>query len=148
MTIPASLVGKPFTVAQRVIGELRPDEYSVTGNQLTLLTGELNPGDTYFFKGASVNTETASGTYKTSPIANYVYYWFMRDNHTQTAPVGEVKTTTENAVLANPFLKMARAYNEAAEAVGRLRDYLDANESLYNWDSPCNAFGSINVMNI
>lgn len=135
VTIPAALVGKDFIIEQRGVGQLRADEYSIVGNTLTLTTGVFGNSDTYFYKSATLAINTTTGTSKQSPIANYVYYWYIRNNHSQTAAMGEVKSQNENAASYSPALKMTRAWNEMSEWVSELRDYLDSKKSDYpDWE--------------
>jgi hypothetical protein len=54
-----------------------------------------------------VNTTT-----KESPIANYVYYWYMRNKATITTGVSEAKGVSENTVSVSPRQKMISAWNE------------------------------------
>lgn len=71
-----------------------------------------------------------------SMIANYVYYWYVRNNHTQTAAMGEVKASNENSVMANPSLKMVRAWNEMSCWIREMVDYLNAKKDDYpDWSS-------------
>lgn len=133
-TIPATLVGKDFILVQRVIGQLRPDEYTILGNQLTLKDAVFNTGDTFFFKAASLALSQSTGIYKKSPIANYVYYWFMRNNATQTTAMGEVAANNENAVNVSGEKKMVRAWNDMIHVIRELQEYLYSNRVLYNWD--------------
>lgn len=89
-----------------------------------------------------------------SPIACYVYYWFIRNNHTQTASMGEVKAKTENATSHNPAFKMVRAWNEMAQSVCELVDFLESNKEVYTeWETShayyaLNKFRPINEMNL
>lgn len=55
------------------------------------------------------------GLYKGSPIANYVYYFYMRNNVTQTTGIGEGKGKAENATIGINNDKMVRAWNEMSE---------------------------------
>lgn len=74
-------------------------------------------------------------SFDNSPIANYVYYWYMRNSHTQTSAMGEKKSKTENADNHSPANKMARAWNEMAECVRELVDYMNANKTDYpEWE--------------
>jgi hypothetical protein len=76
---------------------------------------------------------------KQSPIANYVYYWYMRDNASQTVGNGEKKNKSENAVDANPNHKMCRAWNEMTDAVRVLREYMRINTVDFpTWVDPKN----------
>lgn len=68
---------------------------------------------------------------KVSPIANYVYYWYTRDNATYTAPTGEVKGKSDNSTNADSFLKQMRAYNEMSRLTDQLHEFLKANAATY-----------------
>lgn len=131
VTIPAALVGKDFIIEQRGVGQLVPGEYSIVGNVLTLTTGVFAINDIYLYKSATLAINTSTGTNKSSPIANYVYYWYMRNNHTQTASTGETKGKHENADYANVSTKLVRAWNEMSECICELVDYLDARKDVY-----------------
>lgn len=130
-TIPAALVGKDFTLEQRGVGQLLTSEYSIVGNVLTLVTGVFAVNDIYFYKAATLAINTSTGTSKASPIANYVYYWYMRNNHTQTASTGETKGKHENAEMASMAVKLVRAWNEMSVWICELVDYLDAKKDIY-----------------
>ncbi len=59
-----------------------------------------------------------------SPIANYIYYWYTRDNVTFTSTIGEVKSNSENSQNADAMIKQMRAYNEMVDQTELLRDFL------------------------
>ncbi len=61
---------------------------------------------------------------KQSPIANYIYYWYERDNVTFTATVGEQEGKTDNAKSVSGGPKMTKAWNEAVNQTKVLHDYL------------------------
>lgn len=153
-TIPAVLVGKTFTIDKRGVGKLIAGEYSVVGNILTLASGQFAIDDVYTYKAATLAINTSIGTNKESLIANYVYYWYQRNNHTQTATTGEVKPQNENAVIANPSLKLVKAWNDMSAWICELVDYLDAKKDDYTqWadqDERCmqRKFRPINEFNI
>jgi hypothetical protein len=130
-TIPAVLVGKTFIIEKRGVGKLIAGEYSVVGNILTLASGQFADEDVYTYKAATLAINTSTGTNKESLIANYVYYWYQRNNHTQTATTGEVKPQNENAVIANPSLKLVKAWNDMSAWICELVDYLDAKKDDY-----------------
>lgn len=69
---------------------------------------------------------------KESPVANYVYYFYMRDNYTQTVGVGEVKAKAENSVMSNNDAKMVRAWNEMVLWVDDLRPWFVDNQLYYS----------------
>lgn len=134
-TIPAALVGKSFIIEQRGIGKLIASEYSVVGNTLMLTSGQFAVNDVYTYKAATLAINTTTGTNKKSLIANYVYYWYIRNNYTQTASTGEVKSTNENSTMASPALKMVRVWNEMSACICELVDFLDAKKNDYpEWE--------------
>jgi hypothetical protein len=153
-TIPAALVGKDFLFEKRGVGKLIAGEYSVVGNTLTLIGGQFAINDVYTYKSATLAINTSTGTNKKSLIANYVYYWYIRNNHTQTATNGENKAVNENSITANPALKLVRAWNEISEWICELVDYLNAKKDDYtDWadqDVYCmlRKFKPINEFNI
>ena len=131
VTIPAALVGKSFIFEKRGVGKLIAGEYSVSGSTLTLIDSQFAVDDVYTYKAATLAINTSTGTSKESLIAAYVYYWYMRNNWTSTATTGEVKPQNENAAIANPALKMVRAWNEMSEWICELVYYLDAKKDDY-----------------
>lgn len=148
--IPAAFVGKQLQVVQRAFGELRSDEYSIVGNVLTLNNWTFSNGDTYFYKSATLAINTTTGLNKESFIANYVYYWFMRNNVTQSTPMGEVATSNENATVNNAVHKMTRAWNEMDHWVEQMFSYLNASRTVYpEWKNFwCGHPRRINAFNI
>jgi hypothetical protein len=131
-TIPTALVGKDFIIEQRGVGKLILGvDYSVTGSTLTLLSGQFSGSDWYTYKSATLAINTSTGTNKASLIANYVYYWYMRNNHTQTASTGETKGKHENADMASMAVKLTRAWNEMSTWICELVDYLNAKKDDY-----------------
>jgi hypothetical protein len=130
-TIPAALVGKDFIFEKRAFGKLIAGEYSVVGNTLTLIGGQFAINDVYTYKSATLAINTSTGTNKKSLIANYVFYWYQRNNHTQTATTSEVKPANENATVASPALKMVRAWNEMSEWIRDMVNYLNAKTDDY-----------------
>ncbi len=59
-----------------------------------------------------------------SPIANYTYYWYQRDNVTFTAGSGEQEGKSDNATSVSSAPKMKRAFNEMVDQTWLLHDYL------------------------
>lgn len=153
-TIPAALVGKTFRFEKRGVGSLIAGEYSIVGNTLTLIGDQFAINDVYTYKSATLAINTSTGTNKKSLIANYVYYWYQRNNHTQTATTGENKAVNENSTAASPALKMVRAWNEMSAWICELVDYLNAKKDDYTeWadqDVWCmlRKFKTINEFNI
>lgn len=89
-----------------------------------------------------------------SPIANYVYYWYNRDNATFSTSMGEAKGTAENVTMVPASTKMVRAWNEMSRTTESLQHFLKYAETAgsltYPEFDPCQAqrFTVINKMNI
>ena len=60
-----------------------------------------------------------------SPIAHYVYYWFMRQQFTATSGIGEVTPQGENSTPSGPGFKMAHAWNQMINYTWSLYAFLD-----------------------
>lgn len=133
VTIPPEFVGKHLTFMQRGIGPLRNDEYTVNGNVLTLLGGlTFAVNDTYFYFGnGNFVVDSGSGD-KQSPIANYVYYWYLRQNATTTAGGGEALNNVSLPV--SPADKQRRAWNEMVNWNQKLTEFLYSNNAAYGYD--------------
>ena len=71
----------------------------------------------------------ASSGFKRSPIANYVYWEWMRQNSTQTVGIGEGVVQAENMRMVSPAPKMVRAWNEMVDWLWILHDYLVINKA-------------------
>lgn len=72
-----------------------------------------------------------SATKKQSPIANYVYYWWLRDRVSQSTAVGEVQSKSESGEKVSPATKMCRAWNEMVKWAKDLFLFLDSNQDVY-----------------
>ena len=98
---------------------------------------------------------------KTSPIANYVYFFYQRANETRTTAAGEKKLTVQNTVPTSNYPKRVQAWNEMVarnieihndlSELGTLEyaeplDYVT--DILYNIDTNDNIFTDINIFNI
>jgi hypothetical protein len=99
--------------------------------------------------------EGFTNSVKQSPIAGYVYYWFVRDAATYTSSSGEVESKKENATNISPSMKSVRAYNDMVKQTAILHDYLtyavDGNgDPLYPEYNPeaVECFKTINIFNV
>lgn len=93
---------------------------------LKLING-TDYGDNKHWNGLKFGTSPL----KKSLIANYVYYWWMRNNMSQTTIGGEKESKAENAIGSSPRYKMVRAWNDMVEMNIQLRDYLNASLEFY-----------------
>lgn len=120
---------------------------------------EIVEGGTFTHCGKLVKWDglRASTELKESIIANYVYYFFMRDNVSMTTGIGEVKSKSENSASASAAPKMCKAWNDMVRQLHVLWNFLqyktdDDGEKVYD-TFDCNAvehchFGFINSMGI
>lgn len=85
---------------------------------------------------------------KKSLIANYVYYWYTRDQATQTTGVGEAATKTENAVRVCPAGKQVRAWNEMVDWIADLYGFIKYKSADYPEFKPQPPICKINALNL
>ncbi len=91
------------------------DNYPAPATQRfqALLTGNNTLGTAEWTdKQGNVHQWTGLNTAGKSPIAAYIYYWYQKNNHTQTTSQGETKNKTENSVNVTPAWKLMKAWNE------------------------------------
>jgi hypothetical protein len=72
-----------------------------------------------------------SATANESIIASYVYYYFMKNNATQTTGIGENQPNQENGVSVSPRFKMTSAWNKMHFEIGELIRFLKNNMATY-----------------
>lgn len=65
-----------------------------------------------------------------SPIANYIYFHYLRHNHTQVTITG-VKADGDDGRLVSPERKMMFAWNDMVRMNIRLVRWLQANNADY-----------------
>jgi hypothetical protein len=92
----------------------------------------LKLGGMYTYNGVDGLWLGFSNDTKQSPLANFVYYWYMRDQATQTTSGGETKASAENSKTVSSLTKMARAWNEMCDWQVNLICYLLANRNTYS----------------
>jgi hypothetical protein len=66
-----------------------------------------------------------------SLIANYVYYWYLRNEASITTGTGEKTANAQNASNASPRVKMTRAWNQMAKWNMELVEFLVSNQTDY-----------------
>lgn len=66
-----------------------------------------------------------------SPIAQYVYYWYMENKATDTTLVGPVVQTVDNNARVNAVRKMIDAWNEMVRLNRVLYYFLSVNKEIY-----------------
>lgn len=68
---------------------------------------------------------------KQSIIANYVYYWFMREAASTTTGIGETSPQGENSINATPAYKMQRAWVEMMGWVREFQEFMNQKREDY-----------------
>ncbi|OYW19925.1 MAG: hypothetical protein B7Z54_02595 [Sphingobacteriales bacterium 12-47-4] len=132
----------PYRVYQRGLGELFQD-YDVdknTGN-FVLLNGVKFATDGVFdvkfdnpYQVAGVDAIALAPSYQ-SPIADYVYYHYLRAKTGSVGDTGVTRTGSKEAVSISPVDKMVSAWNDMVKKNKLLEGFLFANSSTYTeWD--------------
>lgn len=85
--------------------------------------------------------------FKYSLVANYVYFYAMRDMQTQTSPKGEVRGRMDDATTVSAYQKLVRIWNNMVDMSVYVTRFICKNQDKYgeicncgNWDY-INAFG-------
>lgn len=111
-----------------------------------------------------LKAKLADSDTKESPIANYIYYWYMRNNATTTVGLGEAIADAENSRIVDNKDKMVRAWSEMRVWIEENREwfkdfytdndfkggyYSSYGGYFYGWNN-CkpDPFGRINTFNI
>ena len=98
----------------------------------------------------------------TSPLANYVYFFYSRANQTMSTPAGEKTSFIQNTAFTSQVPKMVNAWNEMVKKVRNIHEKLynaktikindvdfDYIENIYNNVDFCsNIYKTINVFGI
>lgn len=106
-----------------------------TGTVVLLVPGDVFGNGEYFVAQFELRTNATVAVIDVavnqSIIANYVYYWYARNNTTQSTGIGEVRTESENSTAVSPRQKMISAWNEMYRGVKGLMRFLEANTDTY-----------------
>lgn len=71
------------------------------------------------------------GSGNRSPIANFVYYWYTRNNATKTTGTGEKNVGSKNSTNSDSVNKQCSAWNEMATWCNELWEFLYVNQDIY-----------------
>lgn len=66
----------------------------------------------------------------TSPLANYVYFFYSRDNETMSTPAGEKKTVIQNTSGVSKKEKLVNAWRGMARELNRIHLKLYTNKTI------------------
>lgn len=70
-------------------------------------------------------------TYYLSPAANYIYFFFQRNQASQTVANAEIQTKQENAIVVSQAQKMIDAWNSMANDIVTIREWIEDNLTDY-----------------
>jgi len=92
--------------------------------------------------------ELRDDTLKLSPVAYYVYYFWLRDSVTYVTSNGQAEGNNENAVSSSPALRMSESYNRMVRMTEEVLDYIgdeqatfpSTPETEYTWLRKINTF--------
>ena len=99
-------------------------------------------------KWLDLKNKLVDETLKISPIANYVYYWYRRNDVSITTGIGEMETDSDNSVRVSSALKMCRAWNEMVEWVIDTRVWMKSSGNFNYLNIDVNLLKRINTLNI
>lgn len=132
MTLPPYFVNAALNIELRGTGKLKPTEYSITGNQLTLLNGILfNAGTVVYISKKPSLTVVNGSVLKVSPIANYVFYQYVDNKVTDFTLAGMVQSTTDNNRVVMSDDVLIDAWNRMVDMNKNLYRFLKANKTVY-----------------
>lgn len=121
---------------------------------LCKLLGEKLYSDFLLYdKGESVNdwegfmgVLVKGSTYKTSPIANYVYFHLLRASHTD-ATMNGVKGDGDDGKRVSPERKMVFAWNDMVQQNRQIYKWLEK-ANYKDWDMDCELLETINTLGV
>ena len=99
-------------------------------------------------KWLDLKNKLVDETLKILPIANYVYYWYRRNDVSITTGIGEMETDSDNSVRVSSALKMCRAWNEMVEWVIDTRVWMKSSGNFNYLNIDVNLLKRINTLNI
>ena len=99
-------------------------------------------------KWLDLKNKLVDETLKISPIANYVYYWYRRNDVSITTGIGEMETDSDNSVRVSSALKMCRAWKEMVEWVIDTRVWMKSSGNFNYLNIDVNLLKRINTLNI
>jgi hypothetical protein len=92
----------------------------------------LRDGKDYVYNGENVRWRgLRNSVTKVSPIANYIYAEYVRNNVTTTTDVGETVQESKNSRRVNPVHKEVAAFNKALDIVKEMYQYLETSAEQY-----------------
>ncbi|PHJ53862.1 hypothetical protein VF04_35035 [Nostoc linckia z7] len=93
---------------------------------------DLLNGKVYEYNGESYRWQgLVNGTTKTSPIADYVFYQYVKNNAQTISGVGAVTSNAENSTRVSPVDKMVLAWRKMVKVNQDMYYFLERNKDTY-----------------
>ncbi len=134
-----ALAGANYRVVQRGFGPLEAlaeDNSNVATADIqinpsggfTWLNGiSFSQSDKYAIQFVSTDLDVSEyevATQPESPIADYVYYWYLRGKVNSAAGTGQVESKNENSVIVSSVRQQAKAWNDMVDKICLLKEFL------------------------
>lgn len=115
-------------------GVVNPD-FSLSNGTVTLKGADtFTTNEKYYIHVLNVGSSIDYTGVSLSPIANYVYFYYMRDEAVMATRVGTKVSKAENATTVNPVEKQRYAWNMMVDMNRKLSCFLNANNVTYSYD--------------
>lgn len=150
------LAGTQYTLERRGFGTMTDADVNINNNgqTITLLKpgDKFNLGEVFILHFALAQTTSMASSAYYSPLAQYVYYQYFRDNAGNLSAFGVVESQSENSTPGTGFLKMYDAYKGMSDSILKLWQYLELQNVAvypsydrlkidYNFFKPINKYG-------
>ena len=99
-------------------------------------------------KWSELKTQLVNTSLLLSPIADYVYFYYMRFHLTQTTRSGEITTQVDNGTLTGSNFKQVAAYNRASEQALTIREWIEERLTTYTTYNGSYCFEYLNTLGI
>jgi hypothetical protein len=144
--VNTSLANKNYRVVQRMYGPLETlkDDNSNSDRADIIINpsggftwrnaNKFAGNDKYVIEMASAILDISSVEVvpePDSPAADYVYYYWLKNQSTQTTGIGEVKPVAQNAAAVTAMEKMCSTWNAMVEKTKLLTEFLSVNSTVY-----------------
>lgn len=136
---------------ENVLGYLLNDEFEAGLLEPTIDAKwtALRDGATFEYRNRTYKWKGFLRASKESPIANYVMWYYIKENNDKLSGVGTNKADTENSNIISPINRMVSIWQWMKNENDILRKFLLANESEYsNYDPIKTLNTSVNVFGI
>lgn len=144
--VNTSLKGANFRIFQRALGPLEP----LKSNNSNIATADIqiNPtggftwlngirfysGDKYHIELLSSSLDVSAypgSTIPESPIADYVFYWYLVGKVNHVSGTGQVEAKNQNSIIVSSAHQQVQAWNNMVDKTRMLKEFLRVNYETY-----------------